>query len=48
MVAVTADQVRKPLGLTSEGISNKDIMAFVAEVIRVNGSHTRNINNQNK
>lgn len=32
MVAVTADEVRKRLGLTSDDISDNDVMAFVDEV----------------
>lgn len=31
-VTVTADQVRRRLGLTSDDISDKDVMAFVDEV----------------
>ena len=30
-VSVSADQVRKRLGLTAEGIKNDNVMAFVAE-----------------
>lgn len=31
MVSVSADQVRKRLGLTAEDIKDEDVMAFVAE-----------------
>jgi len=31
MVSVTADQVRKRLGLTSTDIKDEDVIAFVAE-----------------